>query len=215
VNCGTAIQLNTFQNGGRVSPTTILRVNPAQGRRITSPTVLPTRSVQLSGPVITRPRRLNRSLNSPMTTGGVSQPARARIERRTFVTRSKVPGAAPRTVLPTLPRGFGIRNQQRTVFNPQTQRYENRYRRTGNERFGRQSNRQLRNNAPRSERQVNRGRQEAAPRTQPSRGTNPGRSMGRSPNPPMQMPNQMGGAMGRGMGQPRGGGESQRGGPHR
>ena len=124
VNCATAVSLNTFQNGGLVTPNTLMRVNPAQGRRIASPNVTPTRFARLPGPVVSGPVvvRNSQSLQTTSTSAGASPGTRP--SKTTFVMRRGAAGVAPTTVLPNLPPGFGIRSNQRIVFNPATHQYE-------------------------------------------------------------------------------------------
>jgi len=206
-NCATAVSLRTFQSGGFVSPNTLLKVDPAQGRIVTSPTVAPTRFVQVPGPIVSSPNMPHSSQNLQITAGSVASPSGAQNGRQTFVTRTSAASAAPHTVVATPPHGFGVKNPPGIVFNSQTNRYERSYglagQMSGTGGNGNRSNPGYRNSASGSQSQMNRGAGASAPRTQPSGGFGPS----------MQMPGGMGGGMGGGMQAPHsGGGGSQ--GPH-
>jgi len=126
MDCATAVSLSTFQNGGSITPNTIQTLDPAQGRRVASPNVTPTRFARLPGPVVSSPSVLSSSQNVQTTTAGrVSVPRGMRTGGATAVMRTFVAGAAPTMVHPKLPNGFEIRNPRGIVFNPATHQYEN------------------------------------------------------------------------------------------
>ncbi|HUZ47457.1 MAG TPA: FecR family protein [Terriglobia bacterium] len=126
MNCATSVSLTTFQSGGAITPSTIERLDPAQSRIVSSPTVTPTRFVRLPGPAVSEPRVLYGSEQARTFTAGRIRAPKATVPRDgTLVRRTFVAGDAPSTVHSNLPSGFQFRNPRGIVFNPATQQYEN------------------------------------------------------------------------------------------
>ena len=126
MNCATSVSLTTFQSGGAITPSTIERLDPAQGRIVSSPTVTPTRFVRLPGPAVSEPRVLYGSEQARTFTGGGIRAPQATVPRDgTLVRRTFVAGAAPAMVHSNLPSGFQLRNPRAGFFNPSTYQYEN------------------------------------------------------------------------------------------
>ncbi|HKT11912.1 MAG TPA: FecR family protein [Terriglobia bacterium] len=51
-NCSVAVNSNTFQGGGAISPGDVIRVRPVTGRVVGSPTIPLTRNLRLPGPAV-------------------------------------------------------------------------------------------------------------------------------------------------------------------